>query len=232
MAAYNASWASVGFERTSINEYWGGGESGFDMRPVLMVVLLFEVSVAGLAQTPVALDLDGKLRFHAQRTFGPTSAGISVVRAGFLQMTDSPSEWSRGAGGYGSRVASSAASSGIRGFLAFGLDSTLHQDPRYFRSISTGFWRRAAHAMRGTVLTHTDGGGETLATSRLGSAFGAAFLSNQWYPDRLNTVRCGFTDGSARLGFDLLRNLAAEFWPDLKTKISRRKTQNLHRDNR
>jgi hypothetical protein len=204
----------------------------FNMRSALIVVVLFEGAVAGFAQTPVALDLDGKLRFHAQRTLGLTSAGTSVVSGAFLQMMDSPTEWGQGASGYGSRVASSAASSGVRSFLALGLDSTLNQDPRYFRSVSTGFWRRAAHAMRGTILTRTDGGGETLATSRLGSAFGAAFISNQWYPDRLNTVRCGFTDGSARLGVDLVRNLASEFWPDLKKKISRRKTQNLYREDR
>jgi hypothetical protein len=182
-----------------------------------------EVSVAGIAQTPVVLDVSGKLRFHAERTFGPASIAIFGVKAGYLQMTDSPSEWGQGASGYGKRVGSSVASSGIRGVLAFGLDSTLHQDPRYFRSVSTGFWRRAGHALHGTILTRTDRGGETLSTWRLGSAYGAAFISNQWYPDRLNTVRRGFVNGSARLGFDLAKNVIAEFWPDIKRKISRRK---------
>jgi hypothetical protein len=145
------------------------------------------------------------------------------VNAGFLQMIDSPSEWGQGASGYGRRVGSSVASSGIRSVLAFGLDSTLHQDPRYFRSDSTGFWARTGHALRGTILTRTDSGGETLSTWRLGSAYGAAFISNQWYPDRLNTVRRGFVNGSTRLGFDLAKNVIAEFWPDIKRKISRRK---------
>jgi len=193
------------------------------MRTVLTIVLLCAGSVAGIAQTPVALDLNGKVRYHAERTFGPASVGINGLKAGFLQMTDSPSEWGQGASGYGKRVGSSVASSGIRGALALGLDSTLHQDPRYFRSVSTGFWRRVGHALRGTILTRTDSGGETLSTWRLGSAYGAAFISNQWYPDRLNTVGSGLADGSARLGFDLLKNVAAEFWPDFKGKISRRK---------
>jgi hypothetical protein len=107
--------------------------------------------------------------------------------------------------------------------LAFGLDSTLHQDPRYFRSHSTGFWHRTAHALRGTILTRTDSGGETLSTWRLGGAYGSAFLSNQWYPDRLNTVRLGIAQGSLRLGFDFASNLGAEFWPDFKRKILRRR---------
>ena len=79
-----------------------------------------------------------------------------------------------------------------------------------------------AHAFRGTILTRTDSGGETLSTWRLGSDYGAAFLSNEWYPDRLNTVRLGVIDGSLHLGFDFVSNLAAEFGPDLKRKIRRR----------
>jgi hypothetical protein len=109
--------------------------------------------------------------------------------------------------------------SGIHSALAFGLDSTLHQDPRYFRAGGSGFWRRSGHALRGTLLTRTDRGGETLSTWRIGSAYGAAFLSNQWYPDRVNTVRLGFIQGSVTLGLDLAGNLGKEFWPDIRRKV-------------
>jgi hypothetical protein len=180
------------------------------------------VSVAGIAQTPDALDVGGKLRYHAQRTFSPSALALTGVKAGYSQMTDSPTEWGQGGDGYSKRVGSSLASSAIRAGLAFGLDSTLHQDPRYFRSGSAGFGSRTAHALRGTILTRTDSGGETLSVWRLGSAYGAAFITNQWYPDRLNTVRHGLYTGSTRLGFDLLKNVISEFWPDIKGKISRR----------
>jgi hypothetical protein len=99
----------------------------------------------------------------------------------------------------------------------------LHQDPRYFRSLGSGFGRRAAHALRATILTRTDSGGETLSTWRLGSDYGAAFLSNEWYPDRVNTVRLGALQGSLHLGFDLIGNLGVEFWPDIRRKILRRR---------
>jgi hypothetical protein len=78
-------------------------------------------------------------------------------------------------------------------------------------------------ALRGTVLTRTDSGGETLSTWRIGSDYGSAFLSNMWYPERLSTARLGFIQGSLTLGFDLAGNLAAEFWPDIKRKVLRRK---------
>jgi hypothetical protein len=86
-----------------------------------------------------------------------------------------------------------------------------------------GFWRRTAHAFRGTIWTRTDRGGETLSTWRLGSDYGAAFLSNEWYPARLNTVRLGAAQGTLHLGFDFVSNLGSEFWPDVKRKILRRR---------
>jgi len=192
------------------------------VRTALIIALMCAVSVAGIAQTPVALDVGGKLRYHAQKTFSPGSLAMSGVKAGYSQMTDSPTEWGQGGAGYNRRLRSSIASSAIRASLAFGLDSTLHQDPRYFRSGSAGFGARTAHALRGTILTRTDSGGETLSVWRLGSAYGAAFITNQWYPDRLNTVRNGLIGGSTRLGFDLAKNVISEFWPDIKRKISRR----------
>jgi hypothetical protein len=121
------------------------------------------------------------------------------------------------------RFGSTLAKSVIHSALAFGLDSTLHQDPRYFRSGGGGFWRRSVHAIRGTMLTRTDSGGETVSTWRIGSAYGTAFLANQWQPHRLNTVRLGFQDGSVTLAFDVISSLGAEFWPDIKKTVLRRK---------
>jgi hypothetical protein len=166
-----------------------------------------------------SMDRVGKLRFHAEEIYSPWSIAASASYAGFHQLTDSPKEWGEGGNAYGKRVASAAGYSAIHATLAVGLDTTLHQDPRYFRSTSSGFWRRTGHAVRGTILTRTDSGGETISTWRLGSAYGAAFLSNEWYPDRLNTVSQGVMQGTLRLGFDLAANLGAEFWPDVKAKM-------------
>ena len=45
----------------------------------------------------------------------------------------------------------------------------------------------------------------------------------EWYPDRLNTVGRGLTQGTTQIGFDLLANIGSEFWPDVKKKILHRK---------
>ena len=196
------------------------------MNKLLSLALSAAIPFACLAQTPAAglaagsdtLDWHGKLKYHAERTYGPTAILSFAASAGSQQIFDTPTEWGQGAAGYGRRFGSAAARSGIHSALAFGLDTTLHQDPRYRRS-GTGGWRRAGHALRGTILTRTDAGGETLSTWRLGCAYGAAYLSNQWYPDRLNTVRRGAIQGTVTLGFDFATNLGAEFWPDIKRKV-------------
>jgi hypothetical protein len=190
---------------------------------VLMIAVAAAVPIAGFGQTPDSLDVTGKLLYHGEATYSPTAILGIAAYAGALQEFDAPKEWGQGGGAYGKRFGSTLAWSGIHSALAFGLDSTLHQDPRYFRSQETGFWRRTGHALRGTLLTRTDSGGETFSTWRVGSAYGAAFLSNAWYPDRLNTVGWGLLQGSVTLGFGFVSNLGSEFWPDIRKKVLRRK---------
>jgi hypothetical protein len=202
-------------------------------RTVCVIAMMGLLPVMGIAQGiplmgvnqdyPVALDLSEKLAYAVASSFGPWELLGSAAYAGILQGIGTPAEWGGGAAGYGKRLASTLACSGIHGALAFGLDSALHEDPRYFRSRDSGFWTRTRHAVRGTILTRTDAGGETFSVWRFGSAYGAAFLSNEWYPARLDTIRLGFLQGSLRLGFDLASNLGSEFWPDIKTKILRQK---------
>jgi hypothetical protein len=191
------------------------------------IARLLTLALAGvlsiLAQTIDPLAWQDKLRLHPKAAYAPESIAGLAAYAGFLQMTDSPRDWGGGAGAYGMRFASAAGSAGIHGALAFGLDATLNQDPRYFRAGAGGLLRRFGHALRGTFLTRTDTGGETFSTWRVGSAYGAAFLSNTWYPARLDNARAGLTQGSIRLGFDFASNLAAEFWPDFKQHLCRRK---------
>jgi hypothetical protein len=173
-------------------------------------------------QDMLPIGWEGKLRFHAVSAYGPSALAGAAVYDGFLHGIEFPREWGQGGVGYGKRLGSTLAYSGIRNVLGFGLDSALHQDPRYYRSTERGMWRRSKHAFRETILTHKDSGGETFATWRLGSAYGAAFISNEWYPDRVNTVALGLSQGSTQLGFDLLSNLGSEFWPDIKRKLLHR----------
>jgi len=193
------------------------------VRAALVLAALAAIPTTAFGQDPAPLDVTGKLLYHAESAYSPTAMLGVALYAGVLQEADAPKEWGQGAGAYGERFGSTLAWSGIHSALAFGLDSTLHQDPRYFRSGETGFWRRSGHALRATFLTRTDRGAETISTWRIGSAYGAAFLSDLWYPGRLDTARWGAIDGSVTLGFAFANNLGLEFWPDVKRKLLRRK---------
>jgi len=192
------------------------------LEAAVLCAVAFAFPVTGIGQTSDSLSVTAKFHFHAENVYSPLAIAGTAAYAGILQADGAPKEWGQGVGAYGKRFSSTMAWSGIHSALAFGLDSTLKQDPRYHRSGVTGFWRRSGHALRGTILTRTDSGGETLSTWRIGSAYGAAYLANQWYPDRLNPARLGFIQGSVTLGFDLVSNLGTEFWPDLKSRVFRR----------
>ena len=191
--------------------------------PMFTAILLCSLPITSWAQTADSLDLKGKLLYHGDLIYSPISLAESAAYAGLRQARNQPAEWGHGGAAYGKRLGSALGYSAVRETLAFGLDATLYQDPRYFRSGGHGVWNRTGRALRGTILTRTDKGGETLSTWRIGSAYGAAYLSNQWYPDRLNTVGLCVKQGSLQLGFDFARNLSREFWPDVKQKLLHRK---------
>ena len=193
-----------------------------EVRAVVLIAVSAAIPMVGFGQTTESLDVTSKLEYHAKCAFGPAAVLGDAAYAAILQADNAPLEWKQGAEAYGKRLGTMVAWSGIRNGLAFGLDSSLHQDPRYYRAGGGGFFRRSGHALRETMLTHTDKGGETLSAWRIGSAYGSAFLSNLWYPDRLNNARLGFIQGSVTLGFDLMGNLGKEFWPDVKRKVLHR----------
>ena len=169
------------------------------------------------------LSVKAKLRLHARQTASVGFVAEMAVYAGVLNWMDTPLEWGQDASSYSKRVASAAGATAIRNVFAFALDSTLREDPRYRRSGHGNFFARMGHAARETFVTRTDGGRTRFATWRFGSAVGAAYLSNVWYPDRLNTFSSGLEQGAATIGLDLLGNVAGEFWPDVKGIVLRRR---------
>ena len=168
------------------------------MRSILGICIALSIPIMGLAQEGTALGVQDKLGYHFRQSVSPRAIVGDAAYAAILQEADTPTEWGQGASGYGKRFASTAAASGIHSALAFALDTTLHEDPRYFRAGSGGFLRRTGHAVRGVIFTRTDRGTETLSYWRLGSAYGAAYLSNQWYPS-----------GSTRWALDFPRALSS-----------------------
>ena len=152
----------------------------------------------------------------------PTVFLKSAAGAALEQWRNAPPEWEQGAEGYGRRYASSYGFNGFKNIVQFGLDSTLHEDPRYFATGKKGIVRRAVYAALQSVYCRTDSGRSRFAFARVGSAYSAGFISNLWEPDRVATVPQALVRGSESVAIDAGSNVFKEFWPDIKKKLRRK----------
>ena len=188
-----------------------------------ILALLVAIPVAGIAQTSEPLGVTGKLRFHAESSFGPLGIAGIAATAEANQLFDTPREWGQGGAGYGKRFASRSLGRESTALWRSAWIRRCARIPAIIVRRRTGLWRR-----RDTRCAEPSSREPTRAARRCPPGASEArtarpFCPNQWYPDRLNTVRLGFIQGSLTLGFDLVGNLGSEFWPDIKRKVLRRK---------
>jgi len=59
--------------------------------------------------------------------------------------------------------------------------------------------------------------------SRFFGCYGAAFISNTWYPPRESNIKDALYRGSTALASDMVWQLFTEFWPDVHRKLGRRR---------
>jgi hypothetical protein len=169
------------------------------------------------------LSVRGKAWNAVTSTFSVQDIVNRVAIAGLDQWTDDPDEWPQGMKGYGWRLASRFGRSGVRHALMLGTDIVLKTDYRYERCECLGFGSRTKHALRRVLVIRKDNGGETINMTRLVGAYVTPVITDQWLPDRLNTVSRKLTGGTTYLGWNFANNMLKEFWPDIKTRIFRKK---------
>jgi hypothetical protein len=94
----------------------------------------------------------------------------------------------------------------------------LHQDPRYFIKGKGGVWKRIGYAVSREVITRGDDGRNHFNTSKLLGNAAAVGISNAYYPDRSWTNTAN--QYGTQIGVDVAINIAREFWPDLRRKLT------------
>ncbi|MGI8989778.1 MAG: hypothetical protein ACR2I2_09365 [Bryobacteraceae bacterium] len=189
------------------------------MKPYWWVLLSIPAGLSGQRTAdPGAppLGLSDKLIFHAKRTVEPGQFLREGISAGFQQALNTPSEWGQGAEGFGRRYASSVGSTILRQSITFGLDSTLREDPRYFRSGKTKVSDRVKGALVQTLICHTDSGGRSFAFARVGGTFGAELISNAWRPRSVNGPGDALVRAGSSMAVSAGTNLLQEFFPEIK----------------
>lgn len=117
--------------------------------------------------------------FRRYTVIGP-ALGASIG-----QWENEPPGWGLGAEGCARRFASGMGRHLIVETVRFGVADA--EDPRYRRSDETGSWARTRHAIVETFTSQTSDGTQIPAYSRFAVIYGAAFISNVWYPDNRTT---------------------------------------------
>ena len=152
-----------------------------------------------------SFDLKSKLRFHAESVYSPGRWLDPLHTREFLQAIGAPEEWGQGGNAYGeARRFYPSATTAIYARSRFRARFDAAPGPEVLSIAQHGLLaQNGPCAPRHNPDAHGLAAARHCPTWRLGSAYGAAFLSNQWYPDRLNTVRLGVAQGSlqARIRF-------------------------------
>lgn len=163
-------------------------------------------------QAPPFSALD-KFNYRVVQAFGAKGFIGAALGASIGQALDSPHEWGEGSLGFAKRYASGFAGNFSRQAFASTLEAAFHEDPRYFASEDKSMKQRAWNALKQTIYTKTDDGGDSFAYARIISAFGAGQLVNVWQPASTGGVGQGFKRGFITLGADAGYNFLQEFVP-------------------
>ena len=155
-----------------------------------------------------------KFEYRVVQSFGARGFIGALFGAAIGQADNSPHEWGQGVQGFAERYGSGVAGNISRQTFAFVLESSFHEDPRYFPlSKDRTMNERAANALKQVITCKTDSGKSEFAWARVISQFGAGQFDNIWQPRSSGTVTDGFKRGLIGLGADAAYNFMQEFLP-------------------
>jgi hypothetical protein len=137
----------------------------------------------------------------------------ALFGAAIGQADNSPHEWGQGVHGFAERYGSGLAGNVSRQTFAFVLESSFHEDPRYFPSEDRGKKYRALNALKQVIICKTDSGKSEFAYARIFSQFGGAQFDNIWQPPSTGSFGHGIERGFIGLGADAAYNFMQEFLP-------------------
>ena len=150
----------------------------------------------------------------------------SALFAGLYELENQNPSFGQGVKGYAKRFASSYGDQAIGNMMTEAIfPSLLHEDPRYFRIGAGGgsTWHRMGYAITRVFVVRTDKGKWDFNYSEwLGNSATVA-ISNLYYPDT-RTAADNVQKLGIQVGTDAFSQVMKEFWPDIKRKLSKKKS--------
>ena len=157
--------------------------------------------------------------------------------AAISQAQNNAPGYGQGWAGYGKRYGQTAGDSMIENFLTGAVfPSILHQDPRFYQSGGSGFFKRTGYAVSRIFVTRSDAGNSQFNYSEVfGSAIAAGISTYSYHPrstfvstptnphqfvpsDR--TFSNTLSTWGTQVSLDTITIVVKEFWPDIHRKLS------------
>lgn len=154
-----------------------------------------------------------------RNTFGWRAIANRALVAGINHWKDHPTEWPGDIEGYGMRYGSRMGRLAVRNAVTLATDVAFGIDSRYDRCDCTKFKSRTLHAVKRLVIARKDDGSQMFNVTRMAGAYVPPIITDQWYPDRLNTWGHHFSTGTSYLAWQAGTNMLREFWPDIRRKM-------------
>jgi hypothetical protein len=147
--------------------------------------------------------------------------------AGISQAQNSEPGYGQGAEGYAKRFGAAFADGTIENFMVNAVvPSVLHTDPRYYQLGKGGFVRRTGYALSRLFITRTDSGHNTFNFGEIGGSFAAAAISTySYHPEADKTLSNTASVWGTQVGYDAIRIVLNEFWPDIRRKFHKGKNE-------
>ena len=161
-----------------------------------------------------------KFNLFVRGTLDPFPFVVYGIQAGIEQANDTHSGYGQGAAGYARRFGAAVGDgTSARFFSTYAFPSLLHQDPRYFRKGEGSGWSRVGYSISRGFVTRSDSGKTQPNWSNLMGKFTGAGLSNLYYPSEDRGASLTLSRVAISLSYQMLGNLAIEFWPEIHRKI-------------
>ena len=176
------------------------------------------------AAAPASTDTPQKPFF--KRLFTVQAVTSTLPGAILQQVHDWPSEWGKDRLGFEKRVASLYGQFVIGVMIEDGVRAVHHEDDRYRRRGTGGFFPRFAHVVSGTVTARRpDDGSRTISLALPANAYGSWAIATLWSPKEYRNAASIFEWGTAGMGTIAIGNLFREFGPDLLAVVHKKKKQ-------
>lgn len=205
----------------------GGSEAQPEKEEERIFGIVPAYSITDMRNAP-ALTNNEKFGLFVKGTLDPFPFVVYAVQAGVEQAHDAHSGYGQGAAGYARRFGA-ALGDGIsaRFFSTYVFPSLLHQDPRYFRKGEGSGWSRVGYSISRGFVTRSDSGKGQANWSNILGKFTGAGLSNLYYPTEDRGASLTLSRAAISLSYQMIGNLAIEFWPEIHRKVFRgKKKQN------